>query len=323
MRNEILEYFRKANGEYVSGQQISEALNVSRTAVWKHIKVLKERGYIFESSTKKGYRLIYAPDLLTPLEVSGMLKTDILGKRIVYMEVTKSSNTEAKLIASQGAEEGTIVIAEEQTGGRGRLFRKFYSPFAKGIWFSLILRPTFLPMEASKCTLMAAVAVCKAIRQFGLAEAGIKWPNDILYKGKKIVGILTEMSASMEKIEHIVIGIGINTGIRAVEFPEEVREFATSFLNEGIEISRKELIAAVLYELEKKYFEVERNGFDNVLEEWRKFSVTLGKEVEIVSHGGSYIGKASDIDQDGCLLVETGEGIKRVIVGDISLRTVK
>lgn len=131
MRNEILEYFRKANGEYVSGQQISDALKVSRTAIWKHIKVLKDRGYIFESSTKKGYRLIYAPDLLTPLEVSNELKTDILGKRIVYMEITKSSNNEAKMIAAQGAENGTLVIAEEQTGGRGRLTRNFYSPFAK------------------------------------------------------------------------------------------------------------------------------------------------------------------------------------------------
>ncbi|WP_276873551.1 biotin--[acetyl-CoA-carboxylase] ligase [Dialister micraerophilus] len=320
MRNEILEYFRKANGEYVSGQQISDALKVSRTAIWKHIKVLKDRGYIFESSTKKGYRLVYAPDLLTPLEVSNELKTDILGKRIVYMEITKSSNNEAKMIAAQGAENGTLVIAEEQTGGRGRLTRNFYSPFAKGIWMSLILRPKFLPMEASKCTLMAAVAVCKAVRQFGLTEAGIKWPNDVLYKGKKLVGILTEMSSSMEKIDYIVVGIGINTGIKENEFPEEVRGRATSFLNEGIEISRKELLAAVLFELEKNYIEVEKYGFANILEEWRKLTVTLGKNVQIISYGEKYTGKAQDIDQDGCLLVKTDKGIKRVIVGDVSIR---
>ena len=320
MRNEILEYFRKANGEYVSGQQISDALKVSRTAIWKHIKVLKDRGYIFESSTKKGYRLVYAPDLLTPLEVSNELKTDILGKRIVYMEITKSSNNEAKMIAAQGAENGTLVIAEEQTGGRGRLTRNFYSPFAKGIWMSLILTPKFLPMEASKCTLMAAVAVCKAVRQFGLTEAGIKWPNDVLYKGKKLVGILTEMSSSMEKIDYIVVGIGINTGIKENEFPEEVRGRATSFLNEGIEISRKELLAAVLFELEKNYIEVEKYGFANILEEWRKLTVTLGKNVQIISYGETYTGKAQDIDQDGCLLVKTDKGIKRVIVGDVSIR---
>lgn len=323
MRNEILEYFRKANGEYVSGQQISDALKVSRTAIWKHINVLKNRGYIFESSTKKGYRMIYAPDLLTPLEVSNVLKTDILGKRIVYREITKSSNNDALQLAAQGAEEGTIVVTEEQTGGRGRLTRSFYSPFAKGVWFSLILRPTFLPMEASKCTLMAAVSVCKAIRRFGLKEAGIKWPNDILYKDKKLVGILTEMSASMEKINYIVIGMGINTGIRHLEFPEEVRNTATSFINEGIDVSRKELLAYVLYELEKNYIEVERNGFEKILEEWRKLSLTLGKEVQIISHGESYIGRASNIDEDGCLLVDTGKEIKRVIVGDVSLRPVK
>lgn len=323
MRNEILEYFRKANGEYVSGQQISDALKVSRTAIWKHINVLKNRGYIFESSTKKGYRMIYAPDLLTPLEVSNVLKTDILGKRIVYREITKSSNNDALQLAAQGAEEGTIVVTEEQTGGRGRLTRSFYSPFAKGVWFSLILRPSFLPMEASKCTLMAAVSVCKAIRRFGLKEAGIKWPNDILYKDKKLVGILTEMSASMEKINYIVIGMGINTGIRHLEFPEEVRNTATSFINEGIDVSRKELLAYVLYELEKNYIEVERNGFEKILEEWRNLSLTLGKEVQIISHGESYIGRASDIDEDGCLLVDTGKEIKRVIVGDVSLRPVK
>ena len=165
MRNEILEYFRKANGNYVSGEQISRDLNVSRTAIWKHINILKSRGYIFESSTRKGYRLIYAPNLLTPLEIASVLHTETLGKKVVYFESTPSTNEEAKKIAREGAEEGTIVVAEEQTTGRGRLTRHFYSPFAKGIWFSVIFRPTFFPMEASKSTLLAAVGVCRGIRR--------------------------------------------------------------------------------------------------------------------------------------------------------------
>lgn len=322
MRNEILDYFRKADGNFVSGQQISKDLHVSRTAIWKHINVLKERGYIFESSTRKGYRLIYAPNLLTPLEIDSALHTETFGRHVVYLESTQSTNEEAKKIAREGAEEGTIVVAEEQITGHGRLARGFYSPFAKGIWFSLILRPKFFPMEASKCTLLAAVGVCRGIRRMGLADAGIKWPNDILVHGKKLVGILTLMSASMEKIDYIIMGIGINTGIKKNEFPEDFREGATSFLNEGINVSRKDLLAAILGELEKEYSIAQDEGFDKVLDDWRALSVTLGQEVRVIFGDDSYTGKAVDIDRDGCLLVNTGSEDKRVIAGDVSIRPV-
>ena len=320
MRNEILDYFRKADGNFVSGQQISKDLHVSRTAIWKHINVLKERGYIFESSTRKGYRLIYAPNLLTPLEIDSALHTETFGRHVVYLESTQSTNEEAKKIAREGAEEGTIVVAEEQITGHGRLARGFYSPFAKGIWFSLILRPKFFPMEASKCTLLAAVGVCRGIRRMGLADAGIKWPNDILVHGKKLVGILTLMSASMEKIDYIIMGIGINTGIKKNEFPEDFREGATSFLNEGINVSRKDLLAAILGE--KEYSIAQNEGFDKVLDDWRALSVTLGQEVRVIFGDDSYTGKAVDIDRDGCLLVNTGSEVKRVIAGDVSIRPV-
>lgn len=322
MRNEILDYFRKADGNFVSGQQISKDLHVSRTAIWKHINVLKERGYIFESSTRKGYRLIYAPNLLTPLEIDSALHTETFGRHVVYLESTQSTNEEAKKIAREGAEEGTIVVAEEQITGHGRLARGFYSPFANGIWFSLILRPKFFPMEASKCTLLAAVGVCRGIRRMGLADAGIKWPNDILVHGKKLVGILTLMSASMEKIDYIIMGIGINTGIKKNEFPEDFREGATSFLNEGINVSRKDLLAAILGELEKEYSIAQDEGFDKVLDDWRALSVTLGQEVRVIFGDDSYTGKAVDIDRDGCLLVNTGSEVKRVIAGDVSIRPV-
>lgn len=320
MRNEILEYFRKANGEFVSGEQISQDLNVSRTAIWKQINVLKSRGYIFESSTRKGYRLIYAPDLLTPLELIGVLRTETFGRRMTYLESTTSTNEVAKKLAREGAEEGTIVVAEEQVSGHGRLTRNFFSPFAKGIWFSLILRPKFLPMEAAKCTLMAGVGVCRAIRRMGLSDCGIKWPNDLLYHGKKMVGMITEMSASMEKIDYIIIGIGINTGTKKEEFPEAFRENATSFINEGVEVSRKELLAAVLLELEKEYKIAQEEGFDKVLEDWRELSVTIGQDVRVIFGDDSFTGKAIDIDKDGCLLVDTGKEVTRVIAGDVSIR---
>lgn len=320
MRNEILEYFRKANGNYVSGEQISRDLNVSRTAIWKHINILKSRGYIFESSTRKGYRLIYAPNLLTSLEIASVLHTETLGKKVVYFESTPSTNEEAKKIAREGAEEGTIVVAEEQTTGRGRLTRHFYSPFAKGIWFSVIFRPTFFPMEASKSTLLAAVGVCRGIRRLGLADAGIKWPNDILYHGKKLVGMLCEMSASMEKIDYIIMGIGINTGMEEKEFPEDFRGHATSFLNEGVNVSRRDLLAAVLAELEAEYKLAQTEGFGRVLDDWRKLSVTLGEEVRVIFGNDNYTGKAVDIDDDGCLLVDTGREVRRVMAGDVSIR---
>lgn len=320
MRNEILEYFQKADGAFVSGEQISKALNVSRTAIWKQINVLKNRGYIFESSTRKGYRLLYAPDLLTPLEIATALRTEAFGHHVTYLETTRSTNEEAKRLAREGAEEGTVVIAEEQTTGHGRLARGFYSPYAKGIWFSLILRPKFLPMEAAKCTLLAAVGVCRAIRRMGLPDCGIKWPNDILIHGKKLVGILTEMSASMEKIDYIVIGIGINTGAKREEFPEAFRDTATSFLNEGIDVSRKQLLAAVLYELEEEYKLAQTEGFDKVLKDWEKLSVTIGQDVRVIFNDDSFTGRATGIDRDGCLLVDTGKETKRVIAGDVSIR---
>ena len=320
MRNEILEYFRKAGGEFVSGEKISQDLNVSRTAIWKHINTLKSRGYVFETSTKKGYRLIYAPDLITPVDLGRVLRTEEFGKHIVYFEKTVSTNEEAKRYAREGAEEGTIVVAEMQTGGKGRLTRKFESPFAKGIYFSLILRPTCPPMEAAKFTLLAAVGVCRGIRRMGLPDCGIKWPNDILVHGKKLVGILTEMSASMEKIDYIVVGVGINTGMKAEEFPVVFRDKATSFLMEGVEVSRKNLLAAILYELEEEYKLAVTEGFDAVLKDWETLSVTIGQDVTVIFNDNSFSGKAVGIDHDGCLLVDTGEETKRVIAGDVSIR---
>ena len=210
MRDEVLEFLRQNQGDFVSGQDMSEACHVSRTAIWKHIKALRQKGYKIESYTKRGYRLLEEPDLLSPLAMKQILNTDIFGKRYVYMDTTESTNLEARRLAQQGAEEGTVVVTEEQAAGRGRLSRGWYSPFGKGLWFSLILRPDFPPVEAPKCTLMAAVALTKAFHKMGLTDAGIKWPNDILVNGRKLVGILTEMSGSMEEISHIVMGIGVN-----------------------------------------------------------------------------------------------------------------
>ena len=213
------------------------------------------------------------------------------------------------------------MVTEEQAAGRGRLSRGWYSPFGKGLWFSLILRPDFPPVEAPKCTLMAAVALTKAFHKMGLTDAGIKWPNDILVNGRKLVGILTEMSGSMEEISHIVMGIGVNVKTKQEELPEELKLIATSLAMEDIDIERTEAFRLILEELEHQYYEVLDSGFDETLNEWRQLSVTLGEEIEVRAPGNTYEGVATDIDEDGNLLVRIPDGtIKRIVAGDVSIR---
>ena len=320
MRQDILDFLIQHKDEFVSGQQISEQLGISRTAVWKHIRVLKQRGYVIESYTKKGYCLREAPELLSEQAIEEGLSTKVVGRHIVYRERVDSTNNVAKKQADEGAPEGTIVVAEEQTGGRGRINRLFLSPFAKGVWFSLILRPNIPPMEVSKMTLLAAVAVARAIRHHGLTDCGIKWPNDILVKGRKMVGILTELNGSAEKVNYIIMGIGVNTGITAEDLPKDLQSIVTSFAREGVRVSRLALLETLLKEIEGLYQTVCRDGFAPVLAEWRALSCMLGQDVTVTSIDKTFSGKAVDIDENGNLLVATPEGVEVVMAGDIHVR---
>ncbi len=323
MRDEILMFFRQNEGKFISGQAMSEACNVSRTAIWKHIKVLRSRGYKIESYTRKGYRLLAEPDLVSPLEMEKRLTTKKFGRTYVYEERCISTNNVAKQLAYTGADEGSVVVTEEQSAGRGRLLRGWYSPYGKGLWFSLVLRPKFSPMEAPKFTLMAAVALTKAFHKMGLTEAGIKWPNDILVGDKKLVGILTEMDGTMESINYIIMGIGINVSTKKMDLPKELKKIATSFAIEGIHVDRRDVLNAVLQALEEQYEKVCKEGFGSTLEEWRKLSVTLEKEVSVQGPGEMYEGVAENIDDDGNLLVRRANGaLERVIAGDVSIRPV-
>ncbi|VBB06414.1 transcriptional repressor c-terminal [Lucifera butyrica] len=321
MRRNIMQFLRSRSGEYISGEEISRQLKVSRTAIWKHIQALRQEGYRIESHPRLGYCLREIPDRLLPDEIGMKLTTKILGKQIHYFTDVHSTNNEAKRIAMADAPEGTIVVAEAQNRGRGRMSRGWFSPFAKGIWFSVILRPPFSPAEAPKCTLMAAVAVSSAIQQVTGVACGIKWPNDILYQGKKIVGILTEMSAEIDVINYIVIGIGINVNIGQEEFPAEISGLSTSLAIEaGRKISRLDLLTAILQQLESLYTGVLANGFASVLGEWRSHSITLGQNVEVLGGTGNFTGIAVDIDNDGALLIQTGSGVEKVLAGDVSIR---
>lgn len=321
MKDEILEFFRRNEGKFVSGQEMSKACKVSRTAIWKHIEILRKKGYKIESYTKKGYRLLTEPDLVSPLEMEKVLTTKTFGRKYIYLERTDSTNREAKKLAADGAEEGTVVVTEEQSAGRGRLERGWFSPYRKGLWFSIILRPDFLPMEAPKCTLMAAVALTKAFHRLGLAAAGIKWPNDILVGPKKMVGILTEMNGTMEEIQYIVMGIGINVNVEEKDLPEPIAGLATSFRMEGVEVDRREAFNVILTELENQYNRVLSEGFDSTLAEWSQLSVTLHREVQVKAPGSTYTGMAEAIDRDGNLLVRRPSGeVERVVAGDVSIR---
>ncbi|MBU2700665.1 BirA family biotin operon repressor/biotin-[acetyl-CoA-carboxylase] ligase [Sporomusaceae bacterium BoRhaA] len=324
MRNAILEMLRNHRDEYLSGEDISRRLAVSRTAVWKHIQALKQAGYEIESHTRRGYKLLMVPDRLRPEEIIPHFSTQWLGKKIVYFDDVSSTNNEARNEAQRGAPEGTIVIAESQNNGKGRLARGWYSPQYQGIWLSVVLRPKFRPADAPKCSLLAAVALERAIfRQTGI-HCGIKWPNDLLYDNKKLIGILTEMSAEFDAINYIVIGMGINVNTFADDLPQELQTIATSLaMITGEKVNRKVLLGKILEELEHSYDKVCSEGFGPLLDEWRRKSITLGKIVDVFGMDEQFSGKAVDIDADGALLIERETGIERVLAGDVSIRMVK
>ncbi len=321
MEPSILELLRNAKSGFVSGEEMAEQLGVSRTAVWKRIRELKNKGYRILSQPRNGYYLEESPDLLLPEEIQYGLKTEFIGQHVIYHDTIESTNLEARRQIAAGAPEGTVIVAETQELGRGRLERSFFSPRG-GIWFSVILRPKFLPQEAPKCTLMAAAAVAMAMEQFGFS-AGIKWPNDILYEGKKLTGILTDMSAEMDRINAIIIGIGINVNIRKEDFPAELRDTATSlYCIRGETVQRTKFLRAVLESMEELYKTACSQGFAPVMETWKRYSVTLGQEVQVigVGQGEDFTGTAVDIDEDGALLIETESGRRRVLAGDVSIR---
>lgn len=321
MRARILKLLRQQSQDYLSGEEISRQLAVSRTAVWKHIQELKNHGYEIEAHPRKGYRLKSRPDLLLPEEIRAGLATQLLGKQIVHFYDTSSTNNEAKRLAADDAVEGTIVVSEAQTLGRGRLNRGWFSPHGGGVWVSVILRPPFPPQEAPKCTLMAAVATVEAIREASGLNCGIKWPNDILWQGRKLVGILTEMSAEMDAINFVVLGIGINVSLQESDFPEELRNIGASVsMGAEREVSRVEVLQKLLERLEYWYQVVKQEGFEPVLEAWRRESVTLGQPVRVLAGEETYDGVAEELAEDGSLLVRTENGLRRVLAGDVSLR---
>ena len=283
---------------------------------------MKNEGYDIESVPKKGYILKESPNRLFPQEILSRLQTRWLGHNICYRDSIDSTNTLAKGLANEGCPNGLVVVAEEQGAGKGRLSRGWISPYAKGIWFSVVLKPPFLPQEASKCTLLAAVAVVKAVNKIAGVHAAIKWPNDILLMGRKLVGILTEMNAEFGHINYVVIGTGINTNATPDDYPEDVKDIAVSVADAATEqFTRVDLLCDILKNMEDLYEKALLDGFAPILEEWRKYSCTLGQEVKVMAPDCTYFGKAEDIDEDGLLIVRKVDGtLEKVMAGDVSIR---
>ena len=324
MKDKIIDILKDNQDNFVSGQRISEMFNVSRAAIWKNINSLKEKGYVIESVSRKGYRLTSTPDLLTHQEIKRYLKTKKIEFKIIYYTSIESTNIKAKELASDGLEEGTVIIAEEQTSGKGRLGRSWTSPKSKGIWMSLILRPNISPLQASKTTQIAAAAVCKSIDELGI-KAYIKWPNDIIINNKKVCGILTEISAELNRVNYIVIGIGINANIDEKEFPQEIKDKATSLkIAYNKEVNRKELTARILNNFEELYLElIDNNTIKKSIEICKESSILLGKKIRIINTDRQNLVTAVDLTDQGELLVKNENGeIEKIISGEISVRGV-
>lgn len=322
MREAILKLLIDNEGKYISGEEVSKKLFVSRTAIWKHINNLKEEGYIIESIPRKGYCLLERPDLLSPEEIRIGLDTTRIGKKIITFDSVSSTNDVAKKLAAEGAEEGTIILAEQQLVGRGRMARNWSSLPGLGIWMSVILKPNIIPPRALQLIFVNAVAVCRAIRNYTGLDVTLKWPNDILFQSKKICGILTELSAEIDQINYIIAGIGINVNQEQKDFPWELQDTAISLKGAGNKnIRRIDLLKEIIKELDCKYDIYLKEGFPLILKEWKILNSTLGQEVNITGRNEKYSGTALDLDEDGCLVVKTEDGdVRRVIVGDVTLR---
>ncbi|HHX24836.1 MAG: biotin--[acetyl-CoA-carboxylase] ligase [Tepidanaerobacteraceae bacterium] len=317
--NELLMLLLTKKNTYVSGEDLSKKYGITRSAIWKQINALRKMGYNIKSSSRLGYSLEASPDLLLPEEIWSQSNLKILSNNIYYYTVIDSTNAEAKRIAQEGAPEGTLVIAEKQEKGRGRMSRLWSSPTG-GIWFSIILRPNIPPQEATKLTIMTAVAVAEAIIYKTGIDAQIKWPNDILFDGKKVCGILTEMSAEMDMVNYIIVGIGIN--VNNDIFPNELKHIGTSLKNiKGYSFSRTALLAALLEGFEYYYEKFKNKRFDEIIDKWRSLCLNLDKSIRITGKDGIIEGIAMDIDESGALLVKTkNDETVRILSGDVSLR---
>ncbi|HHY77139.1 MAG TPA: biotin--[acetyl-CoA-carboxylase] ligase [Clostridiales bacterium] len=325
MKESILKELIENRNRYISGQELSKKFGVSRTAIWKYIKKLKEEGFVIESVTNKGYILISSPDALYPVEIKRNLKTEFIGKEIIYLDSVDSTNNYGKELASRGFNDGILIVAEEQTKGRGRLGREWISQKGKGIWMTIMLKPDLKPDMASQVTLIAALSVLRGIKNVTDIDVMIKWPNDLVINGKKVCGILTELGAEIDIINYLCVGIGINVNSEEDDFNKIGLNTATSLkVTVGKTIDRKRLIVEILESFENLYKQfLQKGSIDYMLEEYKKHLVNLGKEVKIILKNDEVKGIAEDVNGKGHLMVRLDNGhLMEVSSGEVSVRGV-
>jgi BirA family biotin operon repressor/biotin-[acetyl-CoA-carboxylase] ligase len=319
---QILAALRSAENGGVSGADLSTKLGISRAAIWARIEELRKLGYDIEASPHLGYRLRNDPDLLVADDLIARLgRTSIIGRDIQVFAQTTSTNDVIEKLARDRVKEGVAVFAESQTRGRGRLGRHWNSPTRKGLWLSILLRPEFRPQETTQLTVAAATALWRAIHQATGLRPEIKWPNDILIRGKKLVGILTELSAELDRVRHVTLGIGVNVNQSASDFPPELRKLATSLrIESGRPVPRAQLATTILRELDHDYARICGGLFAEVADEWEEHCSTVGESVVIKLGARTIRGRAESLDDDGALLLRTEHGhIERITAGDVTL----
>ncbi len=319
MQKKILDILLNAD-DFISGQEISENLGVSRQAVWKSINALKEKGYEIQSVTNRGYRLVSSPDYLNESSLKSLLHNKIIGKNLIVLDSVDSTNDYLKKLGNEGCENGTVVIAREQTKGKGRLGRTWQTKKDDGIAFSVLLRPNAAPSEVSAITPLAGLAVCKAIREYTKLDCVIKWPNDIIVGRKKLVGILTEMSAEFDAVEYVITGIGIN--VDHTSFPEEIAFKATSLLLEtGRHIDKNEFLACVLGHIENEFVKNNLELTPTALAEYTDLCATVGRSVTFQRGTRRISGMAVGVSEHGELKVMMSDGtISLVNSGEVTVQ---
>ena len=316
----VLSYLKSHNSEFLSGQDLSDVLKISRVAVWKHVKKIRALGYKVESKHHLGYKLTDSTDLLLPWEITQNLDTKLLGKRVFYFDTIDSTQNFATKIASNNTENGTIVISKHQTDGKGRMKRKWESPTG-GIWMSIIVQPEFNISYITLMPIATSLALCIAMEKTLKIKPKLKWPNDVLLKGKKVAGILLDTSIQSNKIESLVLGIGINFKISAHKLEKNIKK-TPNFYGVNTLVKKNEkpltLVKQFLYELENIFQLINSGNNKKIITEWTIRSSTIGKNISVTTNDGKITGNAIKLDNDGALIISKGQKNKKLLVGDVT-----
>ena len=319
-RDKILSLFRTHSDQYMSGQEISRSLNISRAAVWKQVRALRELGFEIEAKHSQGYRLLAVPDLLLAADIENGLNCQLVGQSVISLSEIDSTNARARRLAEEGALEGTVVVADRQSAGRGRLGRRWESPSGVNLYCSILLRPKIPVQQAPQLTFLSAVAVAETLNKICRLSAKVKWPNDILVNGAKIAGLLNEMNAETEQIHFVILGIGVNLNMIEEQFPEELKYPVTSaFLETGKSVNRLIFLQELLQCLDRYYSEFLLEGFVPIRRRWEKLCNMMNMKVEVDQGNEILCGTVVGLDAEGALRVQLDNGkVERILAGDVN-----